>query len=178
MIDRLLANSSEPPVIILQSDHGSGVGLSTESAAETDMHERMSILNAYYLPDRKGDSPLYQSISPVNSFRVVLNTYFDAGLELLPDRSYYSTWSEPFKFIDVTDKVRLPSDTGRRQSCTADVASEEMTISARAPDERGVRHPEITQDVRRRVPARAVSAHAPRAKSRAASRGAAARAAI
>ena len=122
MIDRLLAISSEPPVIILQSDHGSGLGLSTESADETDMHERMSILNAYYLPDGKGDLPLYQSISPVNSFRVVLNTYFDAGLELLPDRSYYSTWGDPFKFIDVTDKVRLPSDTRPESSCKAQPA--------------------------------------------------------
>ena len=111
MIDRILASSSQPPVIILQSDHGSGLGLSTKSVLDTDLHERMSILNAYYLPE-PGSKLLYQSISPVNSFRVVLNTYFDAGLELLPDRSYYSTWSKPFDFIDVTDKVRLPSDIG------------------------------------------------------------------
>jgi hypothetical protein len=109
MIDQILASSPEPPVIILQSDHGSGLGLSTESLAKTDLHERLSILNAYYLPEKGGDA-LYQSISPVNSFRVVLNAYFGAGLELLPDRSYYSTWEKPFDFIDVTDKVRLPSD--------------------------------------------------------------------
>ncbi len=105
MIDQILANSPEPPVIILQSDHGSGLGLSTNSLEKTDIRERMSILNAYYLPGNGRDA-LYQSISPVNSFRVVLNTYFGAGLELLPDRSYYSTWGEPYQFIDVTDKVR------------------------------------------------------------------------
>jgi hypothetical protein len=116
MIDQILANSPEPPVIILQSDHGSGLGLSTESLEKTDLHERMSILNAYYLPEKKGDA-LYQSISPVNSFRVVLNAYFGAGLELLPDRSYYSTWSKPFDFIDVTDRVRLPSDRAAASVC-------------------------------------------------------------
>jgi hypothetical protein len=116
MIDQILANSHEPPVIILQSDHGSGMGLSTESIEETDLHERMSILNAYYLPGAPKHA-LYQSISPVNSFRVVLNTYFDAGLELLPDRSYYSTWSKPFDFIDVTAKVRPPSDLGPISAC-------------------------------------------------------------
>ncbi len=115
MIDQILANSPQPPVIILQSDHGSGLGLSTKSVEQTDLHERMSILNAYYLPE-KGREALYESISPVNSFRVVFNAYFAAGLELLPDRSYFSTWDEPYEFIDVTDRVRPPSD---RESTTA-----------------------------------------------------------
>ena len=116
MIDRILANSPQPPVIILQSDHGSGLGLATESLEQTDLHERMSILNAYYLPEKGGEA-LYQSISPVNAFRIVFNAYFGAGLELLSDRSYYSTWSDPFHFIDVTDKVRLPSDRPPATAC-------------------------------------------------------------
>ena len=116
MIDQILANSPLPPVIILQSDHGSGLGLSTESVEQTDLHERMSILNAYYLPE-KGGKAFYESISPVNSFRVVFNAYFGAGLELLPDRSYYSTWDEPYEFIDVTDRVRPPSDRAPTTAC-------------------------------------------------------------
>src|SRR5438552_8790363 len=115
MIDGILANSSEPPIIILQSDHGSGMGLSTQSAEHTDLRERMSILNAYYLPG-PGRAALYQGISPVNSFRVVFNAYFGAGLDLLPDRSYFSTWDDPFQFIDVTDRVRPAADTGRVSS--------------------------------------------------------------
>jgi hypothetical protein len=108
VIDTILATSTQPPVIILQSDHGSGLGLSTDSLEKTDLEERMSILNAYYLPE-KGSDALYQSISPVNSFRVVFNTYFGAGLDLLPDRSYYSTWAAPFEFVEVTDRLRAPS---------------------------------------------------------------------
>lgn len=104
MIDRVLDQSPEPPVIILQSDHGSGLGLDFSSAERTDHRERMSILDAYYLPGR-ADAGLYQSITPVNSFRVVFNAYFGAGLELAPDRSYYSSWDEPFKFIDVTERL-------------------------------------------------------------------------
>ena len=65
----------------------------------------MSILNAYYFPGRRYEA-LYDRISPVNSFRVVLNTFFAANLELLPDRSFFSTWAEPYHFIDVTDDVR------------------------------------------------------------------------
>src|SRR5262249_40066818 len=106
VIDAILANSPEPSVIILQSDHGSGIGLSTESLEQADLPERMSILNAYYLPRSDGGKgALYPSISPVNSFRVFLNAYFGAGLDLLPDRSYFSTWNDPFRFIDVTDRV-------------------------------------------------------------------------
>jgi hypothetical protein len=96
-------------VIILQSDHGSGLGLSTQSLEQTDLRERMSILNAYYLPG-PGRQALYPSISPVNTFRVLFNAYFGAGLDLLPDRSYFSTWDEPFKFIDVSRSVRPASD--------------------------------------------------------------------
>jgi hypothetical protein len=110
-IDRLLAESPEPPIIILQSDHGSELLLDTHDVHHTDLHERMSILSAYYFPGGRYEG-LYDSISPVNSFRVVLNTFFGANLPLLPDQSYFSTWSDPYEFIDVTDKVRA-GDAGK-----------------------------------------------------------------
>src|SRR6185312_6606252 len=95
-IDRILAESPEPPIIIVQSDHGSELNLDLASLQNTDLHERMSILNAYYFPGGRYEG-LYDSISPVNSFRVVLNTYFGARLPLLPDRSDFSTWSDPYR---------------------------------------------------------------------------------
>jgi hypothetical protein len=104
-IDRILATSPEPPIIIVQSDHGSELYLDRRSIDNSDVTERMTILNAYYFPDGRYDE-LYQTISPVNSFRVVLNTFFGAGLELLPDKSYFSTWPDPYNFVDVTAKVR------------------------------------------------------------------------
>lgn len=104
-IDRILASSAERPIIIVQSDHGSELNLDPESVQNTDLHERMSILNAFYFPGRRY-AGLHDAISPVNTFRVVLNTFFGASLPLLPDRSFYSTWKDPYRFIDVTEAVR------------------------------------------------------------------------
>jgi len=50
----------------------------------------MPILNAYALPGVDPAQALYPSISPVNSFRVVLNRYFGTDLPLLEDRSYFA----------------------------------------------------------------------------------------
>lgn len=104
VIDRILAQSPEPPIIILQSDHGSGWRLDMGSMDRTDLPERMSILNAYYFPGRRYEQ-LSDTITPVNSFRVVLNTFFGGRIELLPNLSYFSTWPLPYEFTDVTSKV-------------------------------------------------------------------------
>jgi hypothetical protein len=97
-LDEILAKSNPPPIIILQSDHGPGAYLDWASPSLSDREERTSILNAYYLPDG-GTNALYPSISPVNSFRVVFNHYFDGDFPLLEDRSYFSSTVRPYHFI-------------------------------------------------------------------------------
>ncbi len=78
-IEKILSRSPETG----QSSFGNLImGLSSISdmtdVNNTDLHERMSILNAYYFPDRKYDG-LYSRISPVNSFRVIFNQRFFGG---------------------------------------------------------------------------------------------------
>ncbi|MFO0956067.1 MAG: hypothetical protein U0800_01225 [Isosphaeraceae bacterium] len=104
MVQRLLASSPTPPIVIIQADHGPGSRMSHRDVHKTDLHERFSILNAYHLP---GVDPkaIPQDITPVNSFRLVLNRYFRAELPMLPNRSYYATWWKPFDFIDITQPL-------------------------------------------------------------------------
>ena len=49
---------------------------------------------------------LYPGISPVNNFRLILKGYFNEDISLLEDKSYFSKWSTPYDFIDVTSRVR------------------------------------------------------------------------
>ena len=109
MIDGILANSINPPVIILQADHGPGAYLDWKSVENTCLKERFSILNAYYLP-QGGSSQLNQHITPVNSFRVLFNYFFGTNFEFMDDKEYFSTWDNPYNFVDVTDKSQLPCD--------------------------------------------------------------------
>jgi hypothetical protein len=139
VIDQVLARSKVPPILILQSDHGSGLRLNMQSKERTDLRERMGILNAYCFPNRDHRGP-YQDITPVNSFRVVFNTSFGARFEVLSDRSNYSTWSEPYQFLDVTAAVRSPSRQGRGPGNRVpgiqhrhDVAESSMARGRRSP---------------------------------------------
>lgn len=104
-IDRILNNSKQPPIIIIQGDHGPGSRISWETPSETDMFERFAILNVYFFP-RQGDKLLYPSITPINSFRIILNRYFGTNLEILPDFNYFTINSRPYRFIDITDQLR------------------------------------------------------------------------
>jgi hypothetical protein len=86
-LQTLIKNSQIPPVIILQGDHG---------PMGEDSLIKLKILNAYYLP--RGAEQLYPSISPVNSFRIVFNSYFGTDFPLLEDVSYQSNALRPYDF--------------------------------------------------------------------------------
>ena len=103
-IKEILARSAEPPIIVLQADHGPGARLSWLGLEHSDPRERMSILNAYHLPGGR-EELLYDTITPVNSFRLIFNAYFGTNYEMLDDTSYFSLWDTPYRFTDVTERV-------------------------------------------------------------------------
>ena len=82
LVSRILDNSSARPIVVIQGDHGF-----RWLGGDDGKRESMTILNAYYLPESSPDW-VYEGITPVNTFRLILNRYFGAKYEYLPDRSH------------------------------------------------------------------------------------------
>jgi hypothetical protein len=84
VVAEIIKKSKIPPVIIIMGDHGA-TGVPSLEAPQ----QRMSILNAYYVNDqaKKG---LYETITPVNTFRIIFNNYFGTTYPLLEDKSYHT----------------------------------------------------------------------------------------
>jgi len=90
LVGEILSKSDVPPIIILQADTGPGSYIRQpgwELIEDPFMQERWKIFNVYFLPNN-GKKHLYETITPVNSFRLVFNLYFDANYDLLEDKSY------------------------------------------------------------------------------------------
>ncbi|QQR52628.1 hypothetical protein IPG36_00680 [bacterium] len=51
-------------------------------------------------------------MTPVNTFRIIFNQYFDAGLPYLPNCSFISNNTSPYRFIDITAAVASTPDAG------------------------------------------------------------------
>lgn len=90
-VKRILAESAQPPIILIQGDHGVPRLVGYTNA----------ILNTYLLPGYS--SKLYASISPVNSFRIILDSYLGGSLGLLRDESCVSTNANPFACEPVSE---------------------------------------------------------------------------
>ena len=84
-IQNIIKNDKDA-VIILQGDHG---------VNQNGIENQFDCLNAiYYNKKIKG---FYNSLSPVNNFRIIFNTVFKEKYEILKDNSYFVTYEEPYK---------------------------------------------------------------------------------
>lgn len=110
VVDEIKANSPKPPIIIVQSDEGQDLEAPEPADltawSDNALLEKFPIFNAIYFPDEKYTN-LYQTITPVNMFRVVFNQYLGGNLKLLPDKNYMlPDYYSPYGAVDMTDRVQ------------------------------------------------------------------------
>jgi hypothetical protein len=111
-VSSILKNSSAPPVIIIQSDHGPQI---SRKKFKDFVIARMGNFMAFYLPG-EGGRLLYPTMTPVNVFRLVLSHYFSADLPLLEDIAYYSEFNRPYKFLfSFRTSNEVPADSSGAQ---------------------------------------------------------------
>lgn len=113
LLDGLIRGSeSDDPIVVIQSDEGPHPerfrrlkdGFDWWEATDDELREKLLILNAYYLPG-DGDE-LYETISPVNTFRLIFNEYFGTRLRLLGDRTFiWQGRDNLYEFKEVTDRL-------------------------------------------------------------------------
>lgn len=97
LVTYIQANNKKNTIIIVAGDHG----FKTKEARVNGY--TFNNYSAFYFPDKDYHS-LYDSITPVNSFRLVLNKYFNATLPLLKDSSTLVV-SEKTETIKKSEKI-------------------------------------------------------------------------
>jgi len=104
LVREVLADSTRPSLILLQSDHGHGrLGRDLPMLSEAtpgQVDARSDIFAAYRLP---GASPglMFDSVGPVNAMRAVMRSYFGLDLPPLPEATYWSSGSRPYDLTRV-----------------------------------------------------------------------------
>jgi hypothetical protein len=86
-----------PPIVIVNGDHGSGLGFNMRSPIGSNTSGRMRL----FLGVKGLDDTAALPGSPVNIYRTLFNQKFGTTLPILPDRSYVSSWPRPYAWTEV-----------------------------------------------------------------------------
>ncbi|MDP2671619.1 MAG: sulfatase-like hydrolase/transferase [bacterium] len=110
IVNNILAQSKNS-IIVIQADEGptpilNKVSQRWDKSSLKSLKEKTGILNAYYFPDQNYKN-LYQTITPVNTFRLVFNQYFGANFKKLEDKIFIfeNPTGAPYKLHDRTKEI-------------------------------------------------------------------------
>jgi len=98
-VGAILDESDVLPIIVLMGDHG---------WADRNMEDKLSILNSYLVPPEAA-ARLDQTISPVNSFRVIFDAVFGGSYGKLADVSYFSLETDEYNFTVIPNTWMMGS---------------------------------------------------------------------
>jgi hypothetical protein len=87
VVKHIVRTSERPPIIVLCSDHGPQVYDAEEQVAQRG---RLANFAAFFLPE--GDGLFPAGTTNVNFFPRLFNFYFESGIPIQPNRSYYSAY--------------------------------------------------------------------------------------
>lgn len=117
IINNILTKSTQPPIIIIQADHGSSFLLDEKSTKAADdtliwpkdasremLLEKFNAFAAVHLPD--SFDVLQDCRTPVNLFRIIFNKYFDGNYEILQDKQLYCHYLDNFNYSNVTHIIK------------------------------------------------------------------------
>jgi hypothetical protein len=112
LVDVILSRPGPPPVIVVHGDHGPGSDWNWEDVSRANARERLAILSAYRFPGAQ--QAFDPGTTPVNGLRLMANRYLGTTLPALPDRSFASTWRQPFQLVAIDATAPAPERTAAR----------------------------------------------------------------
>lgn len=106
VVKEIIKNDKGNKIIIVQGDHGSRILPVTKvlNANQKWVQEEYSILNAIYISKNdKLKESIYNNwkYSSVNTFRFILNEYFQYKLPMLENDKYHIEMKEPYEFVKI-----------------------------------------------------------------------------